>query len=243
LNFDIVAFAAHQDDLELACGGTLIKMVEKGYTVGIVDLTKGEMGTRGTAEQRVTEAQQAAKIMGIEHRENLGLPDACIEVTRKNQLEIVKVIRRLRPRIVLLPYWEDRHPDHAKAGSLVYEGAFFAGLGKLDTDQERYRPNRYIYYMCHYSFTPSFVVDITDHIEKKWKAIQAYRSQFFNPEGFQSAVEPETILSGEDFSHRIMTRYRYYGSLIGSDYGEPFLMRETVEIDDPFIAFQRTVEF
>lgn len=243
MEFDIVAFAAHQDDLELACGGTLIRMVEKGYEVAIVDLTRGEMGTRGTAEQRVSEAYEAATIMGIQHRENLGLPDACIEITQENKLEIIKVIRRMRPRIVLLPYWEDRHPDHAKTGKLVYEGAFLAGLAKLDTGQERYRPNRYIYYMCHYSFTPSFVVDITDQIGKKWKAVQAYRSQFFNPEGFQSAVEPETVLSSEDFMERVMTRYKYYGSLIGAEYGEPFLIRETVEVDDVIDSFQRTIEF
>ena len=243
MEFDIVAFAAHQDDLELACGGTLIKMVQKGYKVAIVDLTRGEMGTRGTAEQRVAEAREAAKIMGIRHRENLGLPDACIEITQDNKLEIIKAVRRLRPRIVLLPYWEDRHPDHAKTGKLVYEGAFLAGLAKLDTGQERYRPNRYIYYMCHYSFTPSFVVDITDQIEKKWTAIQAYKTQFYNPNGIQSAVEPETVLSSEDFIRRVMTHYKYYGSLIGAEYGEPFFVRETMEVDDLVTSFQRMVEF
>ncbi|MFQ6093377.1 MAG: bacillithiol biosynthesis deacetylase BshB1 [bacterium] len=240
--FDIVAFAAHQDDLELACGGTLIKMLEKGYTVGIVDLTQGEMGTRGTAGQRLVEAQEAAKIMGVRHRENLGLPDACIEVSAENKMKIVKVVRRFRPRIVLLPYWEDRHPDHAATARLVYEGAFLAGLAKLDTGQERFRPNRYIYYMCHYTFTPSFVVDITDQFEKKWKAIKAYKSQFFNPDNVRSVAEPQTFLSTENFVDRIITRYRYYGSLIGAEYGEPFLVRETMEVDDLVAFFQRTME-
>jgi bacillithiol biosynthesis deacetylase BshB1 len=167
MELDVLAFGAHRDDIELTCAGTMIKLVDQGYSTGIIDITAGEMGTRGSAEERAAEAETAAKILRVQCRDNLGIPDANIELSRENKLKVVKAIRKYKPRIVLLPYWEDRHPDHAHAGQLVFEAAFIAGLSKLDTGQPKHRPEKLIYYMCHYEFKPSFIVDVTDQYERK----------------------------------------------------------------------------
>ncbi|MBD3184089.1 bacillithiol biosynthesis deacetylase BshB1, partial [Candidatus Poribacteria bacterium] len=181
MELDILAFAAHRDDIELTCGGMMIKLVDQGYITGIIDLTAGEMGTRGTPEERTAEAEEAGKILGVQIRDNLGIPDADIQLNRENMVKVIKSIRKYKPKVILLPYWEDRHPDHAHAGNLIFEAAYYSGLAKLDTGQTKHRPERLIYYMCHYRFEPSFIVDVTEQHERKMDAIRAYKSQVYNP--------------------------------------------------------------
>jgi len=228
MKLDVLAFGAHRDDVELTCAGTMIKLVDQGYKTGIIDITAGEMGTRGSAEERAAEAEAAARILGVQCRDNLGIPDANIERNMENKLKVVKVIRKYKPEIVILPYWEDRHPDHAHASQLVFEAAFIAGLSKLDTGQQKHRPEKLVYYMCHYEFEPSFVVDVTEQHERKIEAIKAYRSQIYNP----SYPGEYTLISSPEYFESIEVRSRYYGGLIGKKYGEPFLVREMLEMKD-----------
>ena len=228
MDLDVLAFGAHRDDIELTCAGTMIKLVDQGYKTGIVDLTAGEMGTRGSAEEREREAQESAKILQVQCRENLGIPDAHIETNTENKLKIIAVIRRYRPRIVLLPYWEDRHPDHANAGRLIAEAAFVAGLSKLDTGQAAHRPEKLIYYMCHYEFQPSFIVDVTDQHERKMAAVRCFGSQIYNP----NYPGEQTLISSPEYLESIETRSRYYGWHIRKKYGEPFLTRDALEVRD-----------
>lgn len=228
MELDVLAFGAHRDDIELTCAGTMIKLVDQGYKTGIIDITAGEMGTRGSAEERAAEAEAAAKILRVQCRDNLGVPDANIEINSENKLKVVNVIRRYRPRIILLPYWEDRHPDHAHVGQLVFEAAFIAGLSKLNTGQPKHRPERLIYYKCHYRFEPSFVVDVTEQHERKMEAIRVYKSQVYNP-GYPGE---QTLISSSEYIDSIEVNSRYYGGLIGKKYGEPFLVRETLEVED-----------
>ena len=228
MELDVLAFGAHRDDIELTCAGTMIKLVDQGYKTGIVDLTAGEMGTRGSAEERAKEAEESAKILQVQCRENLGIPDADIEINMDNKLKVVKAIRKYRPGTVLLPYWEDRHPDHAHAGQLVFEAAFIAGLPKLDTGQSKHRPEKLIYYMCHYEFPPSFIVDVTEQHERKMAAIRCFGSQIFNP----NYPGERTLISSPEYLESLEVRSRYYGWRIGKAYGEPFLMRETLEIEN-----------
>lgn len=228
MKLDVLAFGAHRDDIELTCGGTMLKLVDYGYKTGIVDLTAGEMGTRGSTEEREKEAENAAKILKVQCRENLGIPDANIKLNMENKLKIVKVIRKYRPELILLPYWEDRHPDHAHAGQLVSQSVFISGLSKLDTGQMKHRPEKLLFYMCHYEFKPSFVVDTTDQHKRKMEAIQEYKSQIYNP----NYVGEPTLISSPEYMEHIEVRSRYYGGLIGKKHGEPFLMREMIEIED-----------
>lgn len=228
MGLDVLAFGAHRDDIELTCGGTMIKLADMGYKTGIIDLTAGEMGTRGSVEERAKEAEEAAKILRVQCRDNLCISDANIELSSENKLKVVTAIRKYRPSIVILPYWEDRHPDHAHAGQLVSEASFIAGLSKLDTEQSRHRPEKLIYYMCHYEFKPSFIVDVTEQHQRKMKAIQAYKSQIYNP----SYPGEPTLISSAEYLESIEVRSRYYGGLIGKRYGEPFLIREMLEVED-----------
>jgi len=230
MKLDVLAFAAHRDDIELTCGGTMIKLVDQGYRTGIVDLTAGEMGTRGSAQERAREAEAAAKILCVQCRDNLGIPDADIEINAENKLKIAEAIRRYRPRLVLLPYWEDRHPDHAHTSQLVFEAAFLAGLSKLDLDtgQPKHRPEKLVYYMCHYEFEPSFIVDVTEQHERKMEAILCFKSQVHNP----NYPGEQTLISSAEYLESIEVRSRYYGELIGRKYGEPFLVREMLEVTD-----------
>jgi len=179
---DVVAFGAHPDDVELGCGGTLFKLKKMGYRTAIIDLTEGEMGSRGSVEQRYKEATEAAQILQVDLRKNLQIPDGHIEVSVQNREKIMREVRHLKPDLVFAPYPDDRHPDHVYAGNLVTEGCFYAGLQKMLPDLEPHRPYRIIYYMAKYEFTPSFVIDITEEFEAKFKALQAYQSQFFNPD-------------------------------------------------------------
>jgi bacillithiol biosynthesis deacetylase BshB1 len=232
MELDVLALAAHRDDIELTCAGTLIKLVDRGYRVGIVDLTAGEMGTRGTIEEREQEALEAARIMGVVTRENLHIPDGYVQMTDENERKIIQVIRGYRPQLLFAPYpdWEDRHPDHAHTGRLVASAWFKSGLTKLDTNQPYHRPERMLYYMCHRRFEPTFVVDVTDQHERKMQAIRAFRSQIYNP----AYEAEETYISRKEYLEEIEVHSRYYGSLIGKRYGEPFLLREVLEMDDPF---------
>src|SRR5882757_9121830 len=178
MKLDILAIAAHPDDVELTCGGTLIKMAQKGYKTGILDLTAGEMGTRGTPETRSKEAALAAKILKVSWRGNLGVPDSDVQPTRQNKMRLAQVIRDLRPHTVILPYWEARHPDHYHASTLGYEGCFLAGLKTLPIEGEAYRPFKILYATSFAEVRPTFVVDITKEFERRRKAILAFASQF-----------------------------------------------------------------
>lgn len=239
MTLDLLAFSPHRDDVELSCGGLMIKMAQKGYATGIIDLTLGEMGTRGTAEERAREAEQAAAILGLAVRENLEIPDARVEPTYENKLTVIHALRAHRPRLVLLPYWMARHPDHSQASVLVQEASFLSGLTKIDTGQAAYRPQRLVFYFTHYSYqglTPSFIVDVTPQYERKMAAIRAYASQMYNP----ASTEPETFISRPEFLDLIDIYSRHYGSLIGVERGEPFFVREYLELDDPIEHFQST---
>lgn len=222
---DVLAFAAHPDDTELCCGGTLAKLVKQGKKVGVVDLTRGEMGTRGTPEQRIKEANNAAEIIGLEVRENLGFPDTKLENTREYQKRIIQQVRSFRPHICLVGAPGDRHPDHGYATQLVLDALFYSGLVKVETvdekenRQKKWRPSHILHYMQDRPFKPDIVFDITDTFETKKEAILAFETQFNvkNP-----GDEPETYISNEKFFKGIEARARHYGHLIGAEYGEPF---------------------
>lgn len=228
MQLDVLSIAAHRDDTELTCGGTVIKMVQAGYRVGILDLTAGESGTRGNAALREREADRASRVMGVSHRENLYMPDAGIEHLREYKMNIAQKIRDLRPRTVILPYWKGRHPDHYTTGQIGYEACFFAGLSKLPLKGKAFRPHKIIYSSLYVPSTrPSFVVDITAQFEKKIKAILAYRSQFSAEKDVQNLFP-----SRKDLRDRVGSLSRHFGLMIGVRYGEPFLMREVAEVED-----------
>ncbi len=228
MHVDILSIAAHPDDTELTCGGTVIKMVEAGHRVGLLDLSAGESGTRGSATLREREAARAAKVMGIVHRENLHLPDAGIEDLREYKLGIAQKIRELRPRTVILPYWEGRHPDHYTTGHIGYEACFLAGLAKLSLEGQPHRPHKIIYASYYVpSVRPTFVVDITDQFEKKLRAILAYSSQFSARKDVQNLFP-----SREDLRERLGALARHFGLMIGVRYGEPFVTREVAAVED-----------
>jgi N-acetylglucosamine malate deacetylase 1 len=230
MKLDLLAIAAHPDDVELTCGGTLIKMGQRGYKTGVLDLTRGEMGTRGTPETRLHEAAQAGKIMGLAMRANLGLPDARLEVNERYKLAVAAKIREWQPHTVILPYWEGRHPDHYNAGKLCYEGCFLAGLKKLAIPGEPFRPFK-ILYATTYDETvrPSFAVDITAQFERRHRAILAYQSQF-RPK--KHAGKSKVYLPLDELEDRVNLASRHYGRMIGVRYAEPFLVREIMQVED-----------
>ena len=236
MQLDALAFGAHPDDVELTCAGTIIRLGAQGYKTGVISLTRGELGTRGTAKIREAEFAEAGRIMGLSVHKMLDLPDGNVSVTYENKLKVMREIREYRPRIVFAPYWEVRHPDHGHASHLVREACFFAGLKKIDTGQEAWRPYKVIYYQCRFEFAPSFIVDVTPYHEQKMRAIQAYKSQFHNPEKHRYGDE-ETNISTPLFLEAIVTRSKQYGSYIGVEYGEPFLVREPMRLDDPVAFF------
>src|SRR5882672_6124538 len=230
MKLDILAIAAHPDDVELTCGGTLIKMAQKGYKTGILDLTAGEMGTRGTPETRAKEAALAAKILGVSWRGNLGVPDSDVQPTRQNKLRLAQVIRDFQPRTVILPYWEARHPDHYHASALGYEGCFLAGLKTLPIAGEAYRPFKILYATSYYTDArPTFVVDITAQYEQRRKAILAFASQF-GPK--RSETKSKVYLAIDQLEAEMNQLARHYGRMIGVDYGEPFLQKELMKVED-----------
>jgi bacillithiol biosynthesis deacetylase BshB1 len=223
-----MAFGAHPDDIEVGCGGTLIKLVERGRSVALVDLTRGELSTRGDVERRQREAAEAARRIGAVARENLGLQDGDIRLDDASKRRVAQVIRAYRPKAVLAPYFEDRHPDHYHAAQLLYDGIFLAGLQRYDTGQPHYRPSRLYYYMLWHEFEPTFVVDISAQYEHKREAVFAYESQFL-PVG----SDEQTRLSGASFGWQMEHRMAHYGSLIGVQYGEALLIRGRMAVDDP----------
>jgi bacillithiol biosynthesis deacetylase BshB1 len=243
---DILAIAAHRDDVEQTCGGTLLKMAQRGHCTGILDLTRGEMGTRGTAEDRRQEAEEAARILKVSWRLALDIPDGRVENTWENRLKVAQVIRQQRPRVVILPYWKGRHPDHYTASVLGYEACFLAGLAKLDANQvfstqqsafsqsntgvtllPHHRPFKIIYATLYYDVRPTFVVDITEQFETRFQSLMAYKTQFSDQEAGKDLFPAQA-----EIRSRIEAMARFYGMLGGVTYAEPFLQKEVGLVED-----------
>ncbi|HLX86619.1 MAG TPA: bacillithiol biosynthesis deacetylase BshB1 [Terriglobales bacterium] len=229
---DILALAAHRDDVEQTCAGTLLKMAERGYTTGILDLTQGEMGTRGTAEDRANEASEAARILKVSWRQALDIPDGRVENTWDNRLKVVRVLREQRPRVLILPYWEGRHPDHYTASVLGYEAAFLSGLAKLPMAESPHhslphRPFKIIYASLYRDVRPTFVVDISDQFETRLAALMAYKSQFSDQKAGSDIFPAQ-----KEIRARIESMARFYGMMGGVAYAEPFVQKEMSLVDD-----------
>ncbi|MGA2923812.1 MAG: bacillithiol biosynthesis deacetylase BshB1 [Candidatus Sulfotelmatobacter sp.] len=227
---DILAIAAHRDDVEQTCGGTLLKAAQRGQRTGILDLTQGEIGTRGTAEDRAREAAEAAKILGAGWRRALDIPDGRVENTWENRLKVAGVIRDTRPRVVILPYWKGRHPDHYTCSVLGYEACFLAGLAKLSLGSQPlapHRPFKIIYATLYYDVRPTFVVDISAQFEQKFDSILAYKSQFTDQEAGK-----DLFPAHDEIHARVDSMARYYGALGGVTYAEPFLQKEVGLVED-----------
>lgn len=224
---DLLAIAAHPDDVEQTCGGTLLRMAEVGYRTGIIDLTAGDMGTRGTPEIRIAESAAAANILKVSHRENLHFPDARLENSLAARLSLAQRLRELRPRTVILPYWQGRHPDHYRTSEIGYEACFLAGLRKIDPHTEPHRPFKVIYSSLYANVTPSFVVDISAQFERRMESLLAYRSQY------GQIVDGEALFPDDaEIRDRLSSTARFYGNLIGVKYGEPFVIKEMMRVDD-----------
>jgi N-acetylglucosamine malate deacetylase 1 len=234
---DVLAIAAHRDDVEQTCGGTLLRMASRGLRTAILDLTQGESGTRGTAQDRGREAAEAAHLLGVGWRQALDLPDGAIENTLENRVKIVRVLRQLRPRVVILPYWQARHPDHSIVATLGYEACFLSGLAKLDVGPSNeepsqstakpHRPFKIVYASLYADVRPSFIVDITPFIDQRHAALLAYRSQYANQAQGSGIFVPE-----EEIRERTFAEARHYGLLAGVRYGEPFVQKEVGLVDD-----------
>ena len=226
---DILALAAHRDDVEQTCGGTLLKMAQRGHRTGILDLTQGEMGTRGSAEDRAREAAEAAKILCTSWRQALDIPDGRVENTWENRLKVVRVLREQRPRVVILPYWKGRHPDHYTASVLGYEACFLAGLAKLDVEgaTNPHRPFKIIYATLYYDVRPTFVVDITEQFEARLESLMAYKTQFSDQEAGKGIFPAR-----DEIRSRVEAMARFYGMLGGVTYAEPFLQKEVGLVED-----------
>ena len=224
---DLLAVAAHPDDVEQTCGGTLIRMTEMGYRTGVLDLTQGEMGSRGTPEIRVRESREAARRLLLKWRGNLAMPDARLENTVGARMSLALAIRKLKPRCVILPYWEARHPDHYRTAELGFEASFLAGLKKLDDASEAHRPYKLIYASAYANVPPTFVVDITAQFERRMASLFAYESQYGETDQ-ASGLFPNT----EEIRERHTAIARFYGNLVGVKYGEPFVVKETMLVDD-----------
>jgi bacillithiol biosynthesis deacetylase BshB1 len=239
---DVLAIAAHRDDVEQTCGGTLLRMASRGLRTAILDLTQGEAGTRGSAESRAREAAEAAHRLGVGWREALDLPDGAVENTLENRLKIVRVLRLLRPRVVILPYWQARHPDHAAVAELGYQACFLSGLAKApvvrptappapdepeEAEAQPFRPFKIVYASLYADVRPSFIVDITPFIEQRHAALMAYRSQYADQLAGGGLFVPE-----EEIRERTFAEARHYGLLAGVRYGEPFVQKEVGLVDD-----------
>ena len=232
MKLDILAIGAHPDDVELGCSGTLITEVKRGKKVGIVDLTQGELGTRGTIETRYSEAREAARIMGIAVRENLKMRDGFFQNNEEHQMQLIGVLRKYQPEIVISNILEDRHPDHGRGGWLSYDACFFSGLRQVKTfdedgrEQEKWRPKMLLHYIQDRFFEPDIILDISDAWEQRMEAIKAYTTQFYNPD----SLEPDTYLSSPDFIEALAARARLLGKRIGVKYGEGFLSKKSIGI-------------
>jgi bacillithiol biosynthesis deacetylase BshB1 len=237
MTVDLLAIFAHPDDVELAVGGTLLKMKHLGYRTGALDVTHGEMGTRGTVEGRAAEAGDAARILKLDVRENLGLPDGHVFADDASRTKLVRLLRRLKPRVLMTHQHDDPHPDHNHIVQLVREAARLASMYKYDEDTgaEKIAPPIVAHNVFSRRVLPSFIVDISDHLEVKMEAIRAHRSQFYDPR----SKDPETRLSSKEFLVELENRSRFFGSLIGARAGEPFYVREALNIDDPITTLTR----
>jgi bacillithiol biosynthesis deacetylase BshB1 len=225
---DVLAIAAHPDDVELTCGGTLASLKARGYRFGIVDLTRGEMGTRGTPEIRAAEARRAAEILGADFRDTLDLGDGGLRRDRDAELAVIDVIRRETPRLIFTPYPEDRHPDHRRAGQIVTDAAYYAGLRRIETKYPAHRPQQTLYFSTFEVHEPDFLVDVTPFIEIRRAAMRAFVSQFHDPR----STEPQTKLSQTSFLDALEARARHYGWMIGVEFAEGFRSRFPPRIDD-----------
>jgi bacillithiol biosynthesis deacetylase BshB1 len=234
MSVDVLAIAPHSDDIELGCAGTLVQLAARGRRFGIVDLTRGEMGTRGDAAIREKEAWRSAEILGASFRETLDFGDGGLVAGREQELVLIDLIRREKPRLILTMYPEDRHPDHARAGRLVTDAAYYAGLRKIETARPAHRPQQTIYFSGAYLHPPGFVVDVTPAMEKRRAAILSFSSQFHDP----ASKEPETVLSQETFLKMVEARARHFGFLIGAEFGEGFVSMRPPRIDDLVQAFE-----
>lgn len=228
MKLHLLAFAAHPDDVELACSGTLIKHLQKGYTCGIVDLTRGELGTRGNAEMRMAETVEADKVLGISVRENLDLGDGFFEHSNPNMLKVLSAIRKYRPDVVLANAPQDRHPDHSRAAKMVTEACFYSGLPKIDDGQEAWRPKAVYHYIQDRYLKPDFVVDISDQLELKMKALLCYKSQLYDP----NSSEPTTPISTPEFLEFLKSRSRDLGRTIHVNFAEGFICERTPGVED-----------
>lgn len=238
-SLDILALAAHRDDVEQTCGGTLLKAAQRGQRTGILDLTQGEMGTRGSAEERAREASDAAAILGSQWRRALDIPDGRVENTWENRLKVAAVIRETRPRVLILPYWKGRHPDHYTSSILGYEACFLAGLAKLAISPQPvapqgesqplapHRPFKIVYATLYYDIRPTFVVDISEQFEAKFASILAYKSQYSNQDAGK-----DLFPAHEEIRARVDAMARFYGMLGGVTHAEPFLQKEVGLVDD-----------
>ena len=238
---DILAFGAHPDDVELGCAGALLLAVAEGKKVGIIDLTKGELGTRGTTSQRLKEAQLAAEVLGVEVRENLGMADGFFENNKENQFAIIETIRKYQPAIIFCNAPEDRHPDHGRAAQLIVDAAFLAGLVKIQSThngvaQAPWRPTQVFHYIQSRNLTPSFVVDISAFMDKKMESILAHSSQFYDP----NSTEPETFISGNAFLEFVKGRAKELGHQIGVEYAEGFITQKLLGIRSFEAIIQKT---
>jgi bacillithiol biosynthesis deacetylase BshB1 len=235
MKLDILAIGAHPDDIELSCGGTILKHISLGKKCGILDLTQGELGTRGTAEIRIIEAANAAKILGVSVRDNLKMADGFFINDKQHQLEIIKKIRQYQPEIILCNAVHDRHPDHARAARLVSEACFYSGLIKVETEfngntQKAWRPKAVYHYIQDRQLKPDFAVDVTAFVDKKMEAIQAFKSQFYNP----NSKEPESPISVKNFLDLQKAKMIVFGRDIGVDYAEGFTVERTIGVDNLF---------
>jgi bacillithiol biosynthesis deacetylase BshB1 len=224
---DILAIAAHRDDVEQTCGGTLLRMAARGLRTAVLDLTQGEASTRGTAADRAREAEEAARILGVGWRQALDFPDGALANTLENRIAIARILRQLRPRVVILPYWQARHPDHAITATLGYEACFLSGLKKIGTEAGPHRPFKIVYASLYADVRPSFIVDISPFIEQRHQALMAYRSQYANQSAGTGLFVPE-----EEIRERTFAEARHYGLLAGVRFGEPFVQKEVGLVDD-----------
>ena len=225
---DILTIAAHPDDIELTCAGTLIRMVSQGYSVGILDLTQGEMGTRGTPELRAQEAENARRVIGAKFRDRLNLGDSRLTASVENRLAVAEQIRKRKPRTVILPYWEARHPDHYVASIVGYEACYVAGLKQVAIPGEPHRPKKILYASMYWDVKPSFLVDISAHFPRKLEAVNCFASQFAGDMKDITELYP----AWGRLLDRVTTQCKYYGHLMGVDYAEPFIVKEVMAVDD-----------
>jgi len=230
---DYLFFAAHPDDIELSCGGVIAKLAKAGHDVGIIDLTRGELGTRGTPATRRREARNASKILGAKFREQFDFGDGGLRTGRGEEMQVIEVVRRCKPAVIFAPWPDERHPDHARAGRIVTEASFYAGLRALETGLVAHRPQVVAYYMQNYLVPPSFVVDVTATWKTKMRAVAAFKSQFHNPK----SKEPQTFISSKRFIDMIEARGRHFGAMIGVEYGEAFVTKQPPKIDDVIAAY------